>query len=102
MASALSTKLCRVALGASLAVGAVTTFAQASEQPVGASDAVLLAQASDKSPVAGTAAPDPKSDAYPALQAGVRKAAAEGPEALRRYIHRTRMIYAWYYSDFAQ
>jgi DNA-directed RNA polymerase specialized sigma24 family protein len=23
-----------------------------------------------------------------------------GKEALRRYIHRTRMIYAWYYPDF--
>jgi hypothetical protein len=31
----------------------------------------------------------------------VRRAAAEGPDALRRYIDRTRMIYGFYYWDFA-
>jgi hypothetical protein len=40
-------------------------------------------------------------DEHPAYQRGVRKAAAEGPEALRRYIWRTRMIYNFYYNDFA-
>lgn len=40
-------------------------------------------------------------DEHPAHQQGVRKAAAEGPEALRRYIWRTRMIYNFYYYDFA-
>jgi hypothetical protein len=39
---------------------------------------------------------------YPASQAGVRKAAAEGPDALRRYVQRTRMIYNYYYWDFAK
>jgi hypothetical protein len=34
-------------------------------------------------------------------EAGVRRAAAQGPEALRRYIWRTRMIYNYYYWDFA-
>ena len=40
-------------------------------------------------------------DEYPAYQRGVRKAAAEGNEALRRYTWRTRMIYNFYYNDFA-
>jgi hypothetical protein len=40
-------------------------------------------------------------DEHPAYQRGVRKAAAEGNEALRRYIWRTRMIYNFYYNDFA-
>lgn len=40
-------------------------------------------------------------DAFPPEQRGVRKAAAEGNEALRRYIWRTRMIYNFYYRDFA-
>jgi hypothetical protein len=40
-------------------------------------------------------------DAFPAYQAGVRAAAAESPEALRRYTWRTRMIYNFRYADFA-
>lgn len=39
--------------------------------------------------------------AYPAYQRGVIAAAREGNEALRRYIWRTRMIYDFYYPDFA-
>jgi len=39
---------------------------------------------------------------YPPLEAGVRKAAMQGPEALRRYVWRTRMIYDYYYWDFAK
>jgi hypothetical protein len=38
---------------------------------------------------------------YPAYQRGVRQAADEGNEALRRYVWRTRMIYDFYYYDFA-
>jgi hypothetical protein len=38
---------------------------------------------------------------FPAHETRVRAAAAQGPEALRRYIHRTRMIYNFYYWDFA-
>ena len=37
----------------------------------------------------------------PSYQAGVRAAAAQGPDALRRYLWRTRMIYNFYYWDFA-
>jgi len=39
---------------------------------------------------------------YPAFEAGVRHAADEGPDALRHYIERTRMIYGFYYWDFAK
>jgi hypothetical protein len=39
-------------------------------------------------------------DAYPAYQRGVRAAAREGDEALRRYIWRTRMIYNFYFQDY--
>lgn len=38
---------------------------------------------------------------FPAHEARVRAAATQGPEALRRYIHRTRMIWNFYYPDFA-
>ena len=32
---------------------------------------------------------------------GVRKAARQGPDELRRYIFRTRMLYNFYYEDWA-
>ena len=34
-------------------------------------------------------------------EAGVRAAARQGPDALRQYVWRTRMIYGFYYGDFA-
>jgi hypothetical protein len=39
---------------------------------------------------------------YPPSEAGVRRAAAQGPEALRRYIWRTRMIYNYYFWNFVK
>jgi hypothetical protein len=39
---------------------------------------------------------------FPSSEAGVRRAAAQGSEALRRYIYRTRMIYNYYFWDFAK
>jgi uncharacterized membrane-anchored protein len=33
-------------------------------------------------------------------QVAIEKAAAQGPTAVRRYIHRTRMIYALTWADF--
>jgi hypothetical protein len=40
-------------------------------------------------------------DEDPVHLRGVRKAATESPEALRRYIWRTRMIYNHWYDAFA-
>lgn len=58
---------------------------------------IMLAQAAPASSRAARAV----GEAYPAYQRGVRAAAAEGPDALRRYVWRTRMIYNFYYYDFA-
>jgi hypothetical protein len=33
-------------------------------------------------------------------EAGVRAAGRQGPDALRQYVWRTRMIYSFYYGDF--
>jgi len=44
----------------------------------------------------------PADEAFPPLEAGVRAAARSGPEALRRYVWRTRMIHNFYYNDFAR
>ena len=39
---------------------------------------------------------------YPSSEAGVRRAAAQGPEALRPYTWRTRMIYNYYFLELRQ
>jgi hypothetical protein len=86
---------------AAIALAALTVgVAFAAETP--SSDAsgvdaapVLLAQATTTTRAA------PAAQAFPDYQAGVRAAAAKGPEALRQYIYRTRMIYNFYYWDFA-
>ena len=59
----------------------------------------VVAQAS--APLASNTSPVQR-EAFPPLQSGVRQAAAEGPTILRRYVNRTRMIYNYYYYDFAR
>jgi len=59
---------------------------------------VIVAQAASPAP-AQSAVATPYD--FPAYQRGVRAAAGQGPDALRRYVGRTRMIYAFYYNDFA-
>jgi bifunctional ADP-heptose synthase (sugar kinase/adenylyltransferase) len=61
----------------------------------GANDGVVVAQAGTTTVTRVVIEP------FPAYQTGVRAAAAQGPEALRRYLWRTRMIYNFYYDDFA-
>ena len=49
-----------------------------------------------------TAAGSAEPASFPSSEAGVRRAAADGAESLRRYIQRTRMIYNYYYWNFAK
>jgi len=58
----------------------------------------VVAQASIQAAAADNAVPV---DEFPAYQRGVRQAAKEGPDALRRYVWRTRMIHNFRYNDFA-
>ena len=92
---------CTFAAGAAVALAMLVSPAvradtadttAASEKPI------VVAQAPTP---ASTAVATGHSDAFPAYQRGVRQAAAEGNEALRRYVWRTRMIYNFYYQDFA-
>lgn len=87
--------------GAALALAVLASSAVSAAEPDSrmASDTprIMLAQAAPTSARAAR----PIGGAYPAYQRGVRAAAAEGPEALRRYVWRTRMIYNFYYYDFA-
>ena len=89
--------------------GAVVALAVLASPAVNAAEAtdakqnvapIVVAQASKGAP-AGVASNVAMPDAFPAYQRGVRQAAAESNEALRRYIWRTRMIYNFYYDDFA-
>ena len=50
----------------------------------------------------GTAFAQAQTNAYPAHEAGVRAAAAQGADALRWYVQRTRMIHQFYFNDFAR
>jgi hypothetical protein len=88
------------ALGAALAFATTTALANASApQPSVPETSVKLAVADSTETVAQV--PDsttPRS--YPSSEAGVRWAAAQGPEELRRYIWRTRMIYNYYFWNF--
>jgi hypothetical protein len=83
-----------LAVVASPAVHAAESTAKAPEAAP-----IVVAQAA--SPTAAPARQVAMPDAFPPEQRGVRKAAAESNEALRRYVWRTRMIYNFYYDDFA-
>jgi hypothetical protein len=95
---------CALLGGASVALALLispsATAADAASAEVEAdTGSVVVAQAL---PAPGARSAVPIANPYPAYQRGVRMAAAEGPEALRRYIWRTRMIYNFYYFDFAR
>jgi hypothetical protein len=81
-----------IALSSGIAFAAGT----APDTATTSTDAVIVAQAAMAAPPTRVVV-----EVFPSYQAGVRAAAAQGPEALRRYIWRTRMIYNFYYEDFA-
>ena len=87
--------------GAAVALVLLASSAVLAAEPAGPRDQapVVVAQvgAAPQRPVATAS-----SDAYPEYQRGVREAASQGPEALRRYIWRTRMIYNFYFQDFVE
>jgi hypothetical protein len=93
---------CTLAWRAAFALAAIVSFAASAAETntPAASNAPpqMLAQAWSEPSTSPRAA---TRDAYPAYQRGVREAATQGPEALRRYVWRTRMIYNFYYYDFA-
>jgi hypothetical protein len=90
------------ALGAALAVAATIALANPlAPQTSVPQTSVSLAVTDSTEAVAGAAISTlPRS--YPSSEAGVRRAAAQGPEALRRYVWRTRMIYNYYFWNFVK
>jgi hypothetical protein len=82
-----------------LAVVAPAAGAATSDDAASKPAPVVVAQASTPPAVEGS--PVAVTSKFPAYQRGVRQAAAESNQALRRYVWRTRMIYNYYYYDFA-
>src|SRR4051812_37321727 len=80
----------------SIAYAAPSTAATISTQGAAV---VAVANNADK-PADATRSVEPAS--FPSTEVGVRRAAAESPESLRRYIQRTRMVYNYYYWSFAK
>jgi hypothetical protein len=89
----------RCALGAALALAATATLAS---QTSVSQNSVQLTVVADSTEKMGGGPVSTMPSSYPPLEAGVWRAAAQGPEALRRYIFRTRMIYNYYYPNFVK
>jgi len=89
--------------GAAVAIAlAISPAASAAESNVAAADAapIVLAQVgAPASSAMNNLAVDP--DLGAVNLRGVRKAARQGPDELRRYIFRTRMMYNFDYEDWA-
>ena len=84
-------------LGAALALAATAAFAAASA-PQAHLQVALEGNAENATRPVGSVGP--RSDTP--SEAGVRQAAAQGSESLRHYVWRTRMIYNYYFWDFAK
>lgn len=84
-----------------LLISSVACAAQSAAQTVSTQGAaiVTVARNTDKT---GNAMGSVEPASFPWSETGVRKAAAEGHESLRRYVQRTRMIYNYYYWNFAK
>ena len=85
--------------GVALALALVTSSAFATEATTATTVAAPVVVAQVSAP--GTPAVVLAGTEDPVHLRGVRKAATESPEALRRYIWRTRMIYNHWYDSFA-
>jgi len=81
---------------AALSIGTAFAAGTTSEGTATSAEPVVVAQAAMVTPAPMVV------QTYPAYESGAVAAARQGPEALRRYLWRTRMIYNFYYPDFVQ
>jgi hypothetical protein len=84
-------------LSATIALTSSLAYADETVAPQRATMVVAATNAGWATSVASGDAAD-----FPSSEAGVRRAAAESPESLRRYVQRTRMIYNYSYWTFAK
>jgi len=100
MRSYVQTKRYGSMLGAALLLTAMGALAADAAPPEPAKEVLVVVQATTAAP--STAAPpvvDP-AEGHLSTEAGVRRAAAQGIESLRRYVNRTRTIYNYRVVDF--
>jgi len=90
------------ALGAALALAATTAFAERSASPASNPRSAVIVAVADGTMTTAGGPGSTTLPSHPSSETGVRRAAAQGPEELRRYIWRTRMIYNYAFSDFAK
>jgi hypothetical protein len=93
---------CTLVGGAAVTLAILMSAAASAAEAVDAAPPptpVILAQGA--APTAPSANAVAAEQVFPAYQRGVREAAKQGNEALRRYVWRTRMIHNFYYHDFA-
>ena len=100
-------------LGATLVLGAAGAFAATPAPPEPAKELTVQVQVPASTSAPSTSAPSasaPSTSAAPMVdpaaghlstEAGVRRAAAQGIDTLRRYVERTRIIYNYRVVDFA-
>jgi hypothetical protein len=90
------------ALSAALALAASTAVADTPAPQPRAPEASVKVALADSAQTTREAHSATTQYVYPSSEAGVRRAAAQGPLALHLYTYRTRMIYNYYFWDFAK
>jgi hypothetical protein len=95
-------KRSRHALAGALALAATAALANPLAQQASVPQTSVQLALADSTETAAQVSGSTMPRSYPPSEAGVRRAAAEGPEALRRYIWRTRMIYNYYFWNFVK
>jgi len=91
------------ALSATLALGSAAAWAtDAVKQDAAEPAAITLAQAGGPITTMEVRGTSSEPLGFNPIERGVRKAATEGPTALRRYVQRTEPIYHFSYWDFAR
>jgi hypothetical protein len=88
------------ALGAAVALAATAAFASALVPQTSVPETPVKLALADSTETVAQVPGSTTPRSYPPIEAGVRRAAAQGPEALRRYCWRTRMIYDFYFWNF--
>ena len=88
------------ALGAALAFATTTAIADALAPQLPVPEASVKLAVADSTETMPAASGSTTPLIYPSSEAGLRRAAAQGPVALHLYIYRTRMIYNYYFWDF--
>jgi hypothetical protein len=90
------------ALGTALALAATAALANPVASPTLVPQTSMQVAVADSTETVAQVSGSTLRRSFPPSEAGVRRAAAQGPEALRRYIWRTRMIYNYYFWNFVK